>query len=136
MDRPEKKLSPLEALVAYQQAQSSPTKATPKDRFEKAEKIDRNIIIPTVEDSLTVTNNNLSNKNLVITNSSLVMNFNLNIDPEMLDLALEKSKQVAKSVFAAGAAMMGTAFFFSGNDKKPAKVKMPLMPKVKLPKIK
>jgi len=129
-----KKQSPLEMLVAYQQAQNPPTKAIPKSRFQKGEK---NIIVPIVEDqipSLPVTTGT-GDKNLVISNSSLVLNLNVNIDPTLIDRAIEKSKQVAKTVAAAGAAMLGTAFIFSDGEKRPANVKIPLLPKIKIPKI-
>lgn len=128
-----KKQSPLEMLVAYQQAQTSPTKATPKNRFQKGEKNTIVPIVPIVEDP--ILNTSLTDKNLVISNSSLVLNFNVNIDPDLIDRALEKSKQMAKTVAAAGAAMLGTAFIFSDKDKKPANIKVPLMPKIKIPKI-
>lgn len=125
-----KKQSPLEMLVAFQQAKTFPTKATPKDRFEKTE--NDHIIIPLVEDYGSEIDS--LDKNLVITNSNLVLNFNLNVDSVTLDRALEKSKQVAKSI-AAGAAMLGTAFILGGSKKFP-KVKIPLLPKVKVPKFK
>ena len=132
-----KKQSPLEMLVAYQQAQTSPTKATPKNRFQKGEKNTIVPIIPIVEDPVlnTALNTSLTDKNLVISNSSLVLNLNVNIDPDLIDRALEKSKQMAKTVAAAGAAMLGTAFIFSDKEKKPANIKVPLMPKIKIPKI-
>lgn len=130
-----KKQSPLEMLVAYQQAQASPTKATPKNRFQKGDKNVIVPIVPIVEDTIVETVGKLADKNLVISNSNLVLNFNVNIDPDLIDRALEKSKQVAKTVAAAGAAMLGTAFIFSDKDKTPANVKIPLMPKIKIPKI-
>lgn len=126
-----KKQSPLEMLVAFQQSQIPPTKAVPKDRFEKNDK--DNVIIPLVEEEFFPTLD-LLDKNMIISNSSLVLNFNLNVDPKMIDKAVEKSKQVAKSL-AAGAAMIGTAFIL-GSDKKFPKVKIPLLPKTKVPKIK
>jgi len=127
-----KKQSPLEMLVAYQQAQTFPTKAVPKDRFEKKE----NAITPIVEDPVAIeTIFDAAEKGLVISNSSFTLNLNLNVDPKIIDKALEKSKQVAKGI-AAGAAMIGTAIILGGTDRKPAKVKIPLLPKIKVPKIK
>lgn len=126
--------SPLEKLVEIQQSQCLPTKITPKDRHSK-----NKVITPIVEDSipLDVPGDEFGGPGgLQINNSSLVVSVNLNIDSDVVDKAFERSAQFAKGVAAAGAAMLGTAFLFGQNKTAPGKVKVPLMPKIKVPKIK
>jgi len=126
--------SPLEKLVEIQQSKSLPTKIVPKDRNKTAR-----VITPIVEDALPLDVEIPSGEGaggLTITNSSLVVSVNLNIDSEAMDKALEKSAQIAKGVCAAGAAMLGTAFFLNNQPKTvPDKIKVPLIPKIKVPKI-
>lgn len=130
--------SPLEKLVEIQQAHQSAMKLSPKDRLEAPEPVVR-IITPLVED----TSNELQEAShkvsdtMMISNSSLVFNLNLNIDSEVVDKAFEKSAKVAKSIAAAGAAMLGTALIFgSSAGKKLDKVKIPVNPKPKIRPIK
>ena len=87
--------SPLERLVEIQQAKAK-----------------LQIITPVVEDTL--------DRNLVIKDSSLVVNLNINLDA---DLAQR---------LAAGAAMLGTALFFRVSSDK---IKIPMTPKVVLRKL-
>ena len=89
--------SPLERLVEIQQAQAQ----------EKLQ-----IVTPVVEDTL--------NRNLVIKDSSLTVNLNINLDAELAQR------------LAAGAAMLGTAIFFKASS---GKIKIPMTPKVVLRKI-
>lgn len=139
--------SPLERLVKAAQekdkaekkaskAENLPVKVEPKNRFKKPAKI----LTPIVEDdNLTMVDpmeldpNASQGTGVIVANSSLTMNFNFNIDDKAVDRAIETSKQVAKGIAAAGAAMLGTAFLL--NNKKVDKVKIPVMPKVKVPKI-
>lgn len=121
--------SPLEKLVEIQQAHQHAMKISPKDRLEKSE-IPVRVVTPSVEDPVS------SNESTIITNSSLVFNLNLSIDSETVDRAFEKSAQVAKSIAAAGAAMLGTALIFKGaGGKKLDKIKIPLKPKTRIPPI-
>ena len=90
--------SPLERLVEIQQAQ------------EKLQ-----IVIPVVEDTL--------NRNLVIKDSSLTVNLNINLDAELAQR------------LAAGAAMIGTAIFLKVASS-PKKIKISTTPRVVLRKIK
>ena len=89
--------SPLERLVEIQQAQAQ----------EKLQ-----IVTPVVEDTL--------NRNLVIKDSSLTVNLNINLDAELAQR------------LAAGAAMLGTAIFFKVSS---GKIKIPMTPKVVLRKL-
>lgn len=125
--------SPLEKLVEIQQSQCLPTKITPKDRHTK-----NRVITPIIEEDVPLDTPHIEGETggLQINNSSLVVSVNLNIDSDVVDKAFEKSAQFAKGVAAAGAAMLGTAFLFGQNKTAPGKVKVPLMPKIKVPKIK
>lgn len=121
----DKKISPLEILVAAHNEVPS-VKVTPKNRFEE-----ETHIFPIIE-SLPL--NTGENQPIVIANSSLTLNFNMNIDNETLNNAMKKSAEVAKNIAAMGAAFLGTAMFF-GQSKKINKIKIPLSPKIKLPKL-
>jgi hypothetical protein len=128
--------SPLEKLVEIQQSKCLPTKIIPKDRHNKTARV----ITPIVEESLPVdlesSGFESAGGGLSINNSSLVVSVNLNIDSDVMDKAIEKSAKIAKGVAAAGAAMLGTAFFLGNQPKTvPGRIKVPLMPKVKAPKI-
>lgn len=124
--------SPLEKLVEIQQNKLLPTKIVPKDRNKKAR-----VITPIVEDTPTPILESLMSDGIHVSNSSLVVSVNLNIDSDAMDKAIEKSAQIAKGVAAAGAAFLGTAFLLGGQNKvAPGKVKVPLMPKIKVPRIK
>jgi hypothetical protein len=58
----------------------------------------------------------------------------MNIDNDVVEKAMQKSAEVAKNIAAMGAAFLGTAMLF-GRPKKLTKVKIPLSPKTKLPRI-
>ena len=129
--------SPLEKLVEIQQGKCLPTKIIPKDRHHKTARV----ITPIIEESLPVDLESsefdpTQSGGLSINNSSLVVSVNLNIDSDAMDKAIEKSAKIAKGVAAAGAAMLGTAFFLGNQPKTvPGRIKIPLMPKIKAPKI-
>ena len=118
----DKKISPLEVLVAAH-AETPAVKVTPKPRFIEIE------AMPVIE-SLPDT----SQMPLTITNSSLTFNLSMNIDGEAVDRAMEKSAEIAKNIAAMGAAFIGTAMLF-GQSKKLGKIKVPLSPKTKLPRL-
>ena len=134
------KKSPLERLSEVAQEQALPVKLKPKSRFQK------DAITPIIEggtntpvpvvDLLDLTSGlpNLP-EGVVIANSSLNLHFNFNVDDKAMDKVIEGSKKAMKSIAAAGAAMLGTVIFLRGNNKKISKVKVPLSPKVKIPKI-
>lgn len=130
------KKSPLERLVEAQEEQALPVKLKPKSRFAD------DVITPVIEDGPEVTLlADLSNlpempfpEGIVIANSSLNLHFNFNVDDKAMDKVIENSKRAIKGIAAAGAAMLGTAIFL-GNNKKIGKIKVPLIPKIKLPKI-
>lgn len=143
MSRISKKKSPLEKLVEIQQNQTLPVKVIPKNRLD--EPITR-VVTPIIEDEklilpIITPADVLQGKNFVVSNSSLVVNLNLNVDSKAIDKAFEKSAEVAKKIAAAGAAMLGTALIFSANNKEASKLKIShprvnLKPKVKVPKFK
>ena len=133
--------SPLERLSEVAQKQALPVKLKPKSRFSE------DAITPVIESDPTevelldisdITNlPGLSGglpEGVVIANSSLNLHFNFNIDDRAMDKVIERSKNAMKGIAAAGAAMLGTVIFL-GNNKKIEKVKIPLIPKVKVPKI-
>lgn len=132
------KKSPLEQLSDMVQEQTLPVKVEPKNRFKKEK-----ILTPVIEndqepellDVVSPEEFTAGHPGLVIANSSLNLSFNFNVDDKAVDKMIEGSKQAIKGIAAAGAAMLGTAFLL-GNNKKVGKVKIPLTPKVKLPKIK
>lgn len=119
----DKKISPLEVLVAAHNVH--PVKIVPKNRFEEQ-------IIPIVESAPINTG---ENQPIIISNSSLTVNFHMNIDSEVVKKAMKKSAEVAKNIAAMGAAFLGTAMIFGGTSKKMSKVKIPLTPRTKLPRI-
>lgn len=142
--------SPLERLVkAAQQKQKEesnenhqlPVKVEPKKRNNLSAKV----LTPTVEDEITLFDHNSleipqapelgSAGGVVIANSSLTLNLNFNIDDKAVDRAIKTSKQVAKGIAAAGAAMLGTAFLLNDAKKGVDKVKIPLTPNPKLPNL-
>jgi len=139
-----KKPSVLQKLVAVQQKQCLPVKLEPKNRFEKKNSNIR-VITPIIEDDseIIITNDMNSDEipfgpfmppGAIISNNSFVVNFNLNLDGKAVDKAVEKSKKVVKGIAAAGAAVLGTALLFASTSKKiPDKIKIPLMPKIKIP---
>lgn len=128
----ESEKSPLEKLVEIQQAHLNAIKVSPKNRLQEKDSI--KIVTPEIEDDLAFLDE--PTESLLISNSSLVLNFNFQIDSEAMDKAIEKSAQMAKSIAAAGAAMLGTALIFGSKNKKINKVKIPLSPKTKVPQIK
>lgn len=120
----DKKVSPLEILVAAHN-EIPPVKVIPKNRFEEITPLPIMESFPIdIEDSQPV----------VIANNSFTFNLNMNIDNETVDRALQKSAEVAKNIAAMGAAFLGTAMIF-GQQKKMSKVKIPISPKIKLPRI-
>lgn len=121
----DKKISPLEILVAAHNEVPS-VKVIPKNRFEEETQV-----FPIIE-SLPL--NIGDNQPIVIANSNFTLNFHMNIDNETLDKAMKKSAEVAKNIAAMGAAFLGTAMIF-GHSKKVNKVKIPLTPKTKLPRL-
>jgi hypothetical protein len=132
MKDPAKK-SPLERLSEVVQEQTLPVRVKPKSRFKESR-----IITPIIEEDPTEIKkldllDNLSQEQIVIANSSLSLHFNFNVDDKAVDKMIEGSKQAIKGIAAAGAAMLGTALLL-GNNKD--RVKMPINPKVKVPKIK
>lgn len=144
--------SPLEKLVKAAQdkelhekaarkkaaSKNLPVKLQPKNRLEPK------VLIPLVEDDgskdqLTLVEDvsNIAKEipgGVVVANSSLTLNFNFNVDDKAVDRAIQTSKQVAKGIAAAGAAMLGTAFLFNQNNKVVDKVKIPLTPNPKISK--
>lgn len=148
MSRLSKKKSPLEKLVEIQQNKNLPVKVTPKDRLSES---NTRVITPTLVDEDPIsqipvgTTNPFDAKSLAISNSSLVVNFNLNVDAEAMDKAIEKSAEMAKKIAAGAAAMLGTALIVGSapaQEEKPAtksRLSRPtvnLKPKVKVPKFK
>jgi hypothetical protein len=132
MKEPAKK-SPLERLSEVVQKQTLPVRVKPKSRFKESR-----VITPIIEEDPTEIKkldllDNLSKEQIIITNSSLSLHFNFKVDDKAVDKMIEGSKQAIKGIAAAGAAMLGTAILL-GNNKD--RVKMPLNPKVKVPKIK
>jgi len=132
------KKSPLERLVEVAEKQALPVKVKPKSRFPEE------AITPIIEDSSdqlpiidlpsgipipTMPNS------VVIANSSLNLHLNFNVDDKSIDKIIKNSKQAIKGIAAAGAAMLGTAIFLGNSNKKVNKVKIPLIPKVKVPKL-
>lgn len=128
------KKSPLERLAEIAQEQALPVKLKPKSRFPKE------VITPIIEDTAVINLLDLSSEfptiseRIVITNSSLNLHFNFNVDDKAVNKVLEGSKQALKGLAAAGAAMLGTVIFL--GNKKMDKVKIPLLPKIKAPRIK
>jgi len=143
MKRMEKKKSPLERLVEIQKSQTLPIKMTPKNRLDTS---NLRVVTPIVEDNKEASPCSYDpvqllddTKNLAISNSSLVVNLNLNMDSKAVDKAFERSAEVAKRIAAAGAAMLGTALVFKPNEDKDTifnKPKVNLKPRVKVPKFK
>ncbi len=136
--------SPLERLVKAAQEKDKrdkakdrnlPVKLEPKNRFVKKP---AKMLTPIIEDdALTMVGPTElpQGSGVVVANSSLTMNFNFNIDDKAVDRAIETSKQVAKGIAAAGAAMLGTAFLLNNNSKA-NKVKIELTPNPKVPSVK
>lgn len=132
------KKSPLEQLAEVAKNQALPVKVKPKNRFKKEE-----ILTPIIEEDtaegileaqeLIHTQIGMPEQ-IVITNSSLNLSFNVNVDDKAVDKIVEGSKQAFKGIAAAGATLLGTAFLLGSNKKKPGKVKIPLMPRIKIPK--
>jgi hypothetical protein len=124
--------SPLEKLVDFQQRNKNlPVRVEPKSRKIRT-------VVPLIEDADISTCESIpdGDSKLLISNSSLTMNFNFNIDSETMDKVLEKSAEAAKKIAAAGAAVLGTAIFF--NSKKsniPKRPRVVLKPRVKVPRI-
>lgn len=106
--------SPLEILVSAHT--DSPVKVSPKTRFIEAETSE-----PAASQTAPIT----------ITNSSLVLNFNMNIDNDTINQAIERSAEIAKNIAKVGAAFIGTAVLLGGG-KKMEKIKIPVLPRVKL----
>lgn len=136
MKEPVKK-SPLERLSDVVQEQTLPVKVEPKNRFKKAK-----ALTPVVEDTPDSELLNIDQElgselgpGMVIANSSLNLHFNFNVDDKAVDKMIEGSKQALKGIAAAGAAMLGTAMLLGSNNKKVDKVKIPLTPKIKLPRV-
>ena len=130
MKKPVKK-SPLERLSDVVQEQTLPVKVEPKSRFKKDK-----VITPIIEDAPETVLDPTTQKlgpGMIVTNSSLNLHFNFNVDDKAVDKMIKGSKQAIKGIAAAGAAMLGTAILLGTNKKD--RVKMPLMPKVKAPKI-
>lgn len=130
-----KEKSPLERLVEIQQSQSIPIKMQPKSKLKKKSEP----IVPLIEsdtrfDPFEKITEEVKSSKLAISNSSLVVNLNLNIDSDVMDKAIEESLKVAKKLAAAGAAVIGTAILLSNESKTPKKIKIPLKPKIKVPK--
>jgi len=121
----DKKISPLEILVAAHN-EIPPVKVIPKNRFQ-----DDIQILPIIE-SLPLDTG--ENSPIVITNSNLTLNFHMNIDSDVMERAMQKSAEVAKNIAAVGAAFLGTAMLL-GQPKRLSRVKIPLSPKTKLPRI-
>jgi hypothetical protein len=145
MSKPTK--SPLEKLVQAAQEKERREKADKKNLLVKLEPKNRlkkkspKVLIPIIEDELTLVDpEEASNASLpqgmMISNSSLTFNLNFNIDDTAVDKAIQTSKQVAKGIAAAGAAILGTAFLMNNTNKVVDKIKIPVTPKAKLPKIK
>lgn len=131
------KKSPLEQLADVVKNQALPVKVKPKNRFKKEEEILTPIVEDEVVDGLLETQQLIPTgmpEQIVIANSSLNLSFNVNVDDKAVDKLVEGSKQAFKGIAAAGATLLGTAFLLGGNKKKPGKVKIPLMPRVKIPK--
>ncbi|RJR07548.1 hypothetical protein C4588_06495 [Candidatus Parcubacteria bacterium] len=121
----DKRISPLEILVAAHA--DTPVKVVPKNRLGEVEVLDSfNTELETILNS--------GEQKPVFVSNNWTINLNMNIDGEMFDKALQKSAEVAKQIAAIGAAMLGTAVVF-GKPKKINKVKIPLAPKTKLPKL-
>lgn len=115
-----KKVSPLELLVAAHAADPlPPVKITPKNRFPSE--------ITLIEDFPE------SSAQPVSVTNNLTINVSMNFDKETLNQALQKSAEVAKNIAAVGAAFIGTAMMLGG--KRLEKVKIPLTPKIKVPRI-
>ena len=141
------KESPLERLVKAAQDKDKREKAAkrnlPVKLKPKKRKKPTKILMPIIEDdALTLADPTeiprlMPRKGVIVSNSSLTFNFNFNVDDKAVDRAIETSKKVAKGIAAAGAAMLGTAFLLNSNNNKTIdKVKIPLTPNPKVPRIK
>jgi hypothetical protein len=119
----DKKISPLEILVAAHN-DVPPVKVIPRNRLQE-----ETSVIPIIEDTVG------EEPPLVISNSSLTFNFNMNIDSDVVEKAMRKSAEVAKNIAAVGAAFLGTAMFLGGRSKRLGKIKIPISPKTKLPRL-
>lgn len=128
-----KKKSPLKKLVDAHEELNLPVKVTPTKRVvTQVDEVESVIQLDQPagpEGSLAI-----NDSGLAINNSSLTVNINLSLDQQAVDKAVERSAKIAKSIAAGAAAMIGTAFIFS-KDKSHHKVKLPLIPKVKVPKM-
>lgn len=118
----DKKISPLEVLVAAHN-ETPAVKVTPKSRFSEAP-------VAFIEDVIDTS----SDQPISIANSNFTFNFHMNLDDSAVERAFEKSAEIAKNIATMGAAFLGTAMLF-GQSKKFNKVKIPVAPKTKVPKL-
>jgi|GEM_PF-4529214 len=123
--------SPLQRLVQLCE-NTTPTKVQPKLRVgsesPKAEVFEvKNVVV--VEEIPDATSP-------AITVNNFVLNFNLDMDSEAIKRMSQESVKLAKGL-AAGAAMVmiGTAaYFLQEGPKRLNNVKIPLLPRIKVPK--
>jgi len=136
-----KKISPLKFLATLHREMKAPTKVVPKAKTvvgeeplkeiqEKIEVIKPSVveILPAVQEAPKLIPDAISVKD-----STFILNFNFNFDPEVIRAAMENSAKLV-SRLAAGAAVLGTAFVFrAGNrDRSAWKVKLPNVAKTKI----
>jgi len=80
-----------------------------------------------------------TNKNLVISNNSLNINLNVNIDKGAVDLAMQKSAEAARKIATFAVALLAQSDLLKKVDKtaKPrkAKVGIKIPPRVRVPKL-
>lgn len=124
------KISPLKLLATIHQ-EKKPIKVTPKSK-----NISNPALVPPVEISLIKPeDSSLDIPTTTIKDSALIINFNINMDPEVLKDTMQRTTGILSGL-ATGAAFLGSVF--AKNKKPEAKippVKMPPLPKIKLPKI-
>jgi len=124
----DKKISPLEILVAAHNDTPS-VKVVPRNRLQE-----ETSVIPIIESMPIDIGDMGEGQPIVFANSNFTLNFHMNIDNTAVEKVMQKSAEVAKNIAAMGAAFLGTAILF-GQSKKFGKVKIPLSPRTKFPKI-
>lgn len=125
------KLSPLKLLATIHQ-EKKPIKVVPKSKVVT----DPTLISPVEVSLINAIPPDISTlPPTTIKDSALIINFNINMDPEILKETMSRTTEILSGL-ANGAAILGSVFT---KSKKPEgtipPVKMPPLPKIKLPKI-
>lgn len=125
--------SPLQKLVQLCE-NTLPTKVQPKLRpGAEAPKIAE---VLEIKDVVVINEVTPEPSQSAITVNNFVLNFNLDMDSEAMKKMSQESVKLAKGLAAGAAmAMIGTAaYFLQEAPKKVRNVKIPLLPRVKVPK--